>query len=71
MRLLVHNSVVDSWRSHLVSYRGPDGFMEELNADDRQQADAHSQDNGQPQVGLTQSIRCCTYTHEINVRRER
>lgn len=37
---------VDSWRPHLVSYRGPNGFMEELYADDRQQADAHRQDDG-------------------------
>lgn len=29
-----------------VSYRGPDGFMEELDADDGQQADAHRQDDG-------------------------
>lgn len=32
--------------SHLVSFRRPDGFMEELDADDRQQADAHRQDDG-------------------------
>lgn len=35
-----------SRRSHLVSYRGPDGFMEELDADDWQQSDAHCQDDG-------------------------
>lgn len=31
---------------NLVSYRGPDGFMEELDADDWKQADANSQDDG-------------------------
>lgn len=36
---------VHELRSHLVSYRRPDGVEEELNADDRQQADAHSQDD--------------------------
>lgn len=30
----------------LVSYRGPDGFREKLDADDRQKADAHSKDDG-------------------------
>lgn len=59
---------VYSWGSHLVSYRGPDCFVEELNADDGQQADAHSQDDGQPQVGLSQSVRCCTYKQKIYVK---
>jgi len=31
---------------YLIAYRGPDAFMEELDADDGQQADAHSQDDG-------------------------
>jgi len=30
----------------LIAYRGPDTFMEELDADDGQQADTHSQDDG-------------------------
>lgn len=47
--------------SHLVSDRRPDGVVKELNADDGQQTDAHGQDDGQPQVGLPQSIRRCTY----------
>lgn len=33
-------------RPHFVSNRRPDGFIEELDADDGQQADAHSQDDG-------------------------
>lgn len=42
--------------SHLVSDGGPDGFVEELDADDGQQTDGHRQDDGQPQVRLTESV---------------
>lgn len=43
--------IIECWylitqKSHLVSYRWVDGFIEELDADDRQQADAHCQDDG-------------------------
>ena len=52
--------------SYLVSYRGPDGLGEELDADDGQQADAHRQDDGQPQVGLPQGVggRACTHVRD-------
>lgn len=41
---------------YLVPHRRPDGVMEKLDADDGQQADSHRQDDGQPQVRLTQRI---------------
>ncbi len=47
--------------SHLVSDRGTDGLIEELDADDRKETDPHRQDDGQPQVRLSQSVRRSTY----------
>lgn len=56
---------------HFVSNRGPDGFIEELDADDGQQADAHSQDDGEPQVRLTQRVWRSSCKHRGNNRYSR
>ena len=41
---------------YLISNRGLYGFVEELDADDWEQADAHGQNDGQPQVRLPEGI---------------
>lgn len=51
---------------YLVSHWGPDGVMEELDADDGQQADSHRQDDGQPQVRLTQRVGSRTWGRRDN-----
>lgn len=44
-------------------------MVKELNADDGQQTDAHGQDDGQPQVGLPQSVgrRACSTPNTASV----
>lgn len=41
---------------YLVSFGGPDGLTEELDTDGWQEADAHRQDDGEPQVRLAKCI---------------
>lgn len=41
---------------YLVSDRGPDGLTEELHTEGWQEADAHSQNDGEPQVRLAKCI---------------
>ncbi len=52
--------------SHLVFDRGTDGLIEELDADDRKETDAHGQDDGEPQVRLSQSVRRGAYGSNHN-----